>query len=130
MKRFFLVTGILLIFILTGCALLGSFLPSELLGSWSSDNGYYSRTFTFTVNHMYYEDYADNTGGSAEWDNAIIDVNTEENYFVTSYDCWSWHVSGSTLYLYKEAYAGIPDPSLPDTWWTDNSVGKYTLTKD
>jgi len=79
---------------------------------------------------MYYSDYASNTGGSATWDEEIIDVNSDENYFVTAYDCWSWHISGSTLYLIKEAYSETPDPDLPDSWWSDTSVSKYTLTKD
>ena len=30
----------------------------------------------------------------------------------------------------KEEYPETPDPGLPDAWWSDTSVSKYTLTKD
>ena len=128
MKKILVAAGVLLLFSLYGCSLLDPSLPSELKGSWSYDNGYYRRTFTFEARHMYYSDYASNTGGSSSWDEEIVDVNTDECYFVTSYDCWSWHITGSTLYLIKESYSKTPD--LPDSWWLDTSIAKYTLTKD
>jgi hypothetical protein len=131
MKKFLVTVAVLLILVLSGCALLGIGLPAELLGSWSYSTSYgYEQTFTFTSDYMYYEDYASNTGGSSSWNDEIISVNTAGEYFVTKYDCWSWHVSGSTLYLKKEAYSETPDPDLPDSWWSDTSVSKYTLTKD
>jgi hypothetical protein len=130
MKMNVIIAVILLMFTLAGCNLLGPGLPSELLGSWSYSSSYYTQTFTFEAMHMYYEDYASNTGGSSSWDEEIIDVNTDEEYFVTNYDCWSYHVSGSTLYLKKEAYSETPASDLPDSWWSDTNVSKYTLSKD
>ena len=130
MKKILVIAGVLLIFTFSGCDIFSPALPAELLGSWSYNNGYYEQTFTFAARHMYYEDYASNTGGSSSWDEDIIDVNKDEEYFVTSYDCWSWHVSGSTLYLKKEAYSETPDPDLPDSWWSDINVSKYTLSRD
>ena len=130
MKKVLVITVIVLMFSLSACFIFGPSLPAEMQGSWSRSTSYYSQTFTFTAAHMYYEDYASNTGGSASWDEAILEVNTDDCYFVTNYDCWSWHISGSTLYLKKEAYAETPDPALPDSWWSDTSVSKYTLTKD
>lgn len=130
MKKALVAAGILLVLALSGCNPFGSRLPSELLGSWSYDNGYYSQTFTFEARHMYYQDYATNTGAGASWDEEIVGVNADANYFITSYDCWSWYVSGSTLYLVKEAYSDSPDPALPASWWSDVDVSKYTLSKD
>ena len=130
MKKFMVIAALLIILAFSGCFILGPSLPFELIGSWSSSSSYYTRTFTFTVNHMYYEDYASNTGGSSSWDEAITEVNTASGYFLTKYDCWSWYVSGSTLYLVKEANSEAPDPDLPDSWWSDTSVSKYTLTRD
>jgi hypothetical protein len=131
MKKFLATAAFLLILALSGCALIGIGLPAELKGSWSDSTSYgYTKTFTFTSDRMYYEDYASNTGGSSSWNEEIISVNTTEEFFVTKYDCWSWHISGSTLYLKKEAYSETPDPNLPDSWWSDTSIGKHTLTKD
>jgi len=130
MKKNGVLAGVFLMFTLSGCVILSPGLPSELIGSWTYSNSYYTQTYTFEARKMYYEDYASNTGGSSSWEDEIIDVNTDEEYFVTKYDCWSWHVSGSTLYLKKEAYSETPASDLPDLWWSDTSVSKDTLSKN
>ena len=125
MKRNVFIAFMLLLFLLPNCKnVIGPSLPDELKGTWRDDWGYYYLEYEFTKNHVYYHDYASNTGGSASWDCDVDEVLTDDSFIACS-DNYYFHVSGNTLYLKKESSS----LSLSSNWWSDNNVSKQVLTK-
>lgn len=105
-------------------------MPSELIGTWRTGSDYVNQ-FKFTRTMLYYESWSATYPGQFEssYECELEDVLEDENMIYT--DChiyYAYHISGSTLYLYKTNYDD-PKPELPDSWWTDGDIAKYTLSR-
>jgi hypothetical protein len=117
---------------LVSCALFGPGMPSELIGTWSDSSGGYYTSYRFTSNHLYYHGESLAFPGEfiSDWDSAIVQVWQSESMLKTEDPMYFvWHISGTTLYLYK-TNPDDPEPTLPDSWWTNGTIGKYTLTRE
>ena len=116
---------VLAIILLSNCAEIGGpSLPDEIIGKWGESSSVYELTFEFTKNHVYYEDYASNTGASTNWDNDVDEIIDENSFKAGSY-YYYYHVSGNSLNLIKDR-----DPqTLGSEWWNDDTLGQYRLSK-
>jgi hypothetical protein len=117
---------------MASCALFGPGVPSELSGTWSSSAGDYYTSYRFTSNHLYYHGESLAFPGEfiSDWDSTIVQVWQSKSMLKTDDPMYFvWHISGSTIYLYK-TNPGDPEPTLPDSWWTNGSIGKYTLSRE
>ena len=112
------------IFFFTSCENIGVSLPDDIQGEWTKSSSDYYLTFTFSKNHVYYHDYASNTGAGVDWDNEVNEVFDDESFKAGSY-YYYYHISGSTLYLLKDS----SPRTLSANWWEDTSIACYRLTK-
>jgi hypothetical protein len=113
--------------------LFGPPVPAELRGTWIDENNmstdfWYVESFTFKTGSITYQ-FLDSDGTSG-YTSDIVQVFTDRNMIKTEEPMYfSWHIDGSTLYLHK-TNPGDPEPDLPDSWWTNSGIGKYTLTRE
>jgi len=127
-KRMTIVFSSAIILLFSNCGKIGNNLPDDIQGEWSKSSTYYYLTFEFTKNHVYYHDYASNTGASTDWDNDVSEIFDEESFKAGSY-YYYYHVSGNTLHLLKDR----TPLTLDANWWESeghNGYGGYVLSRD
>jgi len=126
MKLKIIIISILSVLLLSNCEKMNtSSLPDEIIGEWTQSSSLYTLTFEFTKKHVYYHDYASNTGVGYDWDDDVSEVFDDESFKAGSY-YYYFHVSGNMLYLIKDK----TQKTLGNNWWDDeNVVVGYRLTK-
>lgn len=137
MKRmgllFLVVIPVLALTGLSSCLLFGAPIPSELKGSWIDENHmdtpfWYVETFTFKTGSVTYQ-FTD-SDGTTGYTSDIVKVYTDRDMLKTEEPMYfSWHIDGSTLYLNK-TNPEDPEPDLPDFWWEDAGIAKFTLIRE
>ena len=127
-----LILWLFILFISQSCIFnIGTSMPEEILGVWET-SGDYVNQFTFTRNNLAVAGWSKDWPGEFDYDynTDLSEVFESDNMIYTDIDIyWTYHLSSSTsMYLHK-TNPGNEKPDLPSSWWTDSSIGKYTLYK-
>ena len=109
----------LTLFLLSSCenGIIESSLPDEIQGTWKNEWLEYYEEYRFTKDHIYWHDYASNTGEGDTWDYSVDEIISDECFTGNSY-YYYYHVDGTKLHLKKSSSS----LDLGVEWWLDDSI--------
>ena len=126
MKNNLLIALVISFFLLSNCdkGIIGPSLPDEVQGTWKNEWGEYYEQYRFTNNHIYWHEYASNTGDGDTWDYPVDEIISDECFTGNSY-YYYYHIEGTTMHLKKNGSS----LDLGVNWWLDDDIVVATFIK-